>query len=65
MTYLNLYNSFHWQGSTVSTLDHALEAHKMGVLFHFAVLLDDFFCPPGENWEEFRTEAYKISPNGC
>jgi len=50
-TYLNLYNSFHWQGSTVSTLDHALEAHNMGCAlpFHDSKLID-FLSNMPESW---------------
>ena len=50
-TYLDLYNSFHWQGSTVSTLDHALEAHNMGCAlpFHDSKLIE-FLSNMPENW---------------
>jgi len=27
--YLHLYHSFHWQGATVATLEHTLEAHQL------------------------------------
>ncbi len=50
-TYLDLYNSFHWQGSTVSTLDHALAAHNMGCAlpFHDSKLIE-FLSNMPENW---------------
>jgi hypothetical protein len=50
-TYLDLYNSFHWQGSTVSTLDHALEAHNMGsaLPFHDSKLIE-FLSNMPESW---------------
>jgi hypothetical protein len=50
-TYLDLYNSFHWQGSTVSTLDHALAAHNMGCAlpFHDTKLLEFLSYMP-EDW---------------
>lgn len=50
-TYLDLYNSFHWQGSTVSTLDHALEAHDMrcALPFHDSQLINFLSYMP-ENW---------------
>ena len=50
-TYLDLYNSFHWQGSTVLTLDYALEAHNMGCAlpFHDSKLIE-FLSNMPENW---------------
>ena len=50
-TYLDLYNSFHWQGSTVSTLDHALDAHNMrcALPFHDSKL-QEFLSNMPENW---------------
>jgi len=50
-TYLDLYNSFHGQGSTVSTLDHALAAHNMGCAlpFHDSKLIE-FLSNMPENW---------------
>ena len=50
-TYLDLYNSFHWQGSTVSTLEHALEAHNMGFAlpFHDSKLIE-FLSNMPESW---------------
>ena len=50
-TYLSLYNSFHWQGSTVATLPHALGAHNMecALPFHDTKLIEFLSYMP-ENW---------------
>jgi len=50
-TYINLYDSFHWQGSTVATLYHALDAHNMGCAlpFHDSQLVD-FLSHMPEHW---------------
>ena len=50
-TYLKLYNSFHWQGSTVSTLEHALEAQKMVCALPFSDSnVIDFLSFMPESW---------------
>ncbi len=49
--YLHLYNSFHWQGSTVATLEHTAEAHGLTCVFPFhdsAVI--DFLSGMPESW---------------
>jgi len=50
-TYLDLYNSFHWQGSTVATLDHSLAAHDMGCAlpFHDSKVIE-FLSNMPESW---------------
>jgi hypothetical protein len=50
-TYLDLYNSFHWQGSTVATLEHTLAAHGMGCAlpFHDTKLIE-FLSDMPESW---------------
>ena len=48
---MDLYNSFHWQGSTVATLYHACEAHDLECMmpFHDTELIDYLSYMP-ENW---------------
>lgn len=48
---LQLYNSFHWQGSTVSTLSYTAEAHGLNcvVPFHDKGLIDFLSAMP-ESW---------------
>ena len=50
-TYLDLYNSFHWQGSTVATLNHAVESHGLvcALPFHDTMLID-FLSHMPESW---------------
>ena len=50
-TYINLYDSFHWQGSTVSTLYHALGAHNMecALPFHDSQMVE-FLSHMPESW---------------
>lgn len=49
--YLHLYNSFHWQGSTVSTLEHTAEYHGMSCVlpFHDSAVID-FLSGMPESW---------------
>lgn len=49
--YLHLYNSFHWQGSTVSTLEHTAEHHGMRCVlpFHDSAVID-FLAAMPESW---------------
>lgn len=49
--YLHLYNSFHWQGSTVSTLEHTAEAHGLQCVnpFHDSAVIDFLSAMP-EAW---------------
>lgn len=49
--YLQLYNSFHWQGATVATLEHTAEAHGLKCVFPFhdsAVI--NFLSGMPESW---------------
>ena len=49
--YLHLYNSFHWQGATIATLEHTAEAHGLHCVFPFhdsAVI--DFLSAMPESW---------------
>jgi hypothetical protein len=49
--YLHLYNSFHWQGSTVSTLGHFAEANnKKMVLPFWNPLIQDYLEKMPEDW---------------
>jgi hypothetical protein len=49
--YLQLYNSFHWQGATVSTLEHTAEAHGLRCVlpFHDSAVIDFLSAMP-ETW---------------
>jgi hypothetical protein len=49
--YLHLYNSFHWQGSTVSTLEYTAEAHnlKCALPFHDSEVIKFLSAMP-ETW---------------
>lgn len=49
--YLQLYNSFHWQGSTVSPMEHTAEAHglKCVLPFHDSTVIDFLSAMP-ESW---------------
>jgi hypothetical protein len=49
--YLHLYNSFHWQGSTVATLHHTLEEQGMrcALPFHDGAVMDFLSAMP-ESW---------------
>jgi hypothetical protein len=49
--YLQLYNSFHWQGATVSTLEHTAEAHGLQCVlpFHDSAVIDFLSAMP-ETW---------------
>jgi hypothetical protein len=49
--YLQLYNSFHWQGSTVATLEHTAEAHGLSCVipFHDRELIE-FLSGMPESW---------------
>lgn len=49
--YLHLYNSFHWQGATVATLEHTAEANGLRCVapFHDAELMDFLSAMP-ESW---------------
>lgn len=49
--YLHLYNSFHWQGATVSTLEYTAEIHglKCVLPFHDSVVIDFLSAMP-ESW---------------
>jgi len=49
--YLHLYNSFHWQGATVATLEHTAEAHGLKCVspFHDSALIDFLSAMP-EAW---------------
>jgi hypothetical protein len=46
--YLHLYNSFHWQGATVSTLEHTAHAHGFNCVspFHDGALIDFLSAMP-------------------
>jgi hypothetical protein len=49
--YLHLYNSFHWQGATVTTLEHTAEAQGLRCVFPFhdsAII--DFLSAMPESW---------------
>jgi len=49
--YLHLYNTFHWQGSTVATIEHTAEAHGLRCVFPFhdsAVI--NFLSAMPESW---------------
>ncbi len=49
--YLYLYNSFHWQGSTVATLYHASNEHGMECMMPFHdISLIDFLSFMPESW---------------
>ena len=50
-TYLDLYDSFHWQGATVATLYHACEAHNLrcSLPFHDSYYLE-FLSKMPESW---------------
>jgi len=49
--YLHLYNSFHWQGSTVATLEHTAEAHGLKCVFPFNDSgIIDFLSAMPESW---------------
>jgi len=49
--YLHLYNSFHWQGSTISTLTFTAEAEGFEVAFPFwDSRLQEFLSAMPENW---------------
>jgi asparagine synthetase B (glutamine-hydrolysing) len=49
--YLHLYNSFHWQGSTVSTLERTAETHGLQCVnpFHDSAIIDFLSAMP-ETW---------------
>jgi hypothetical protein len=49
--YLHLYNSFHWQGATVATLEHTAEAHGLRCVlpFHDSAMIDFLSAMP-ESW---------------
>jgi hypothetical protein len=49
--YLHLYNSFHWQGGTVSTLEYTAEAHglRCALPFHDGKVIDFLSAMP-ESW---------------
>lgn len=49
--YLHLYNSFHWQGATVSTLEYTAEAHglKCVLPFHDSAVIGFLSAMP-ESW---------------
>jgi hypothetical protein len=49
--YLHLYNSFHWQGATVATLEHTAEAHGLRCIspFHDSAMIDFLSAMP-ESW---------------
>lgn len=49
--YLHLYNSFHWQGATVSTLEHTAEIHglKCVLPFHDSTVIQFLSAMP-ESW---------------
>jgi len=49
--YLHLYNSFHWQGATVATLDHTAEAHGLRCVspFHDSAMIEFLSAMP-EGW---------------
>ena len=50
-SYLHLYNSFHWQGSTVSTLEYTAETHGLRCVlpFHDSAMIDFLSAMP-ETW---------------
>jgi hypothetical protein len=63
-TYLHLYNSFHWQGSTVSTLEHTSEAHglKCVLPFHDSAVIEFLSAMP-ESWGrglDLKTTKYPL-----
>lgn len=49
--YLHLYNSFHWQGATVATLEHTAEAHELRCVlpFHDSAIIN-FLSEMPESW---------------
>jgi hypothetical protein len=49
--YLHLYNSFHWQGATVCTLEHTTESHGLSCVlpFHDSAVIDFLSAMP-ETW---------------
>jgi hypothetical protein len=49
--YLHLYNSFHWQGATVATLEHTAEAHGLRCVlpFHDSAVIN-FLSEMPEAW---------------
>jgi hypothetical protein len=49
--YLHLYNSFHWQGATVATLEHTAEIHGLRCVlpFHDSGVID-FLSEMPESW---------------
>lgn len=49
--YLHFYNSFHWQGATVATLEHTAEAHGLRSVspFHDSAVIDFLSAMP-ETW---------------
>ncbi len=63
-TYLQLYNSFHWQGSTVQTLEYTAELHGLNcvVPFHDKGVIDFLSAMP-EDWGrglDFRNTKYPL-----
>jgi hypothetical protein len=49
--YLHLYNSFHWQGATVSTLEHTAQLHGLRCVlpFHDSAVIEFLSAMP-ESW---------------
>lgn len=62
--YLHLYNSFHWQGATVATLEHTAAAHGLRCVlpFHDSRLIEFLSAMP-ESWGrglELKTTKYPL-----
>jgi hypothetical protein len=62
--YLHLYNSFHWQGSTVSTLEHTADIHglKCVLPFHDSAVINFLSAMP-ESWGrglDFKPTKYPL-----
>jgi hypothetical protein len=62
--YLHLYNSFHWQGSTVATLAATAEAHGLRCALPFYDgAIQDFLSAMPESWGrglDFRNTKYPL-----
>ncbi len=62
--YMNFYNSFHWQGSTVATIEHTVNANGLtcALPFHDIGMID-FFSEMPENWGrglDFKRTKYPL-----
>ncbi|MBL69333.1 MAG: hypothetical protein CMO74_12950 [Verrucomicrobiales bacterium] len=62
--YLHLYHSFHWQGATVATLEHTLEAHKLTCALPFIdSKILEYLAKMPESWGrglDFKPTKYPL-----